>query len=162
MVEIQPGDALWITGGVLMTLCALFNLITAVVNFIWSCVGFSIFGWEMDAVYGKLFFTYQCVPFSKLEGACALCYAIGGFMSWIEDPTIQMVSLLLQVVGCGYWLICLFYGVLVRDTTLILIIMPSAFLGISLGAAFTRGPGYVFREEPDLETPFYVITGIIL
>lgn len=93
-------------------------------------------------------------------GTCALCLAIGGFMSWVEDPTIQCVALLLQVFGCGYWIICAFYFVMVGQAVWAMI--PFILLAISLGSAFTRGPGYVFEEDDSLETPFWVVTGIIL
>ena len=51
----------------------------------------------MDVVYGKMFFTYPLVPFSKIEGAFALFLTIGGFMSWVEGM-IAFVEILNPIV----------------------------------------------------------------
>merc|ERR1719461_800513 len=150
----------WYSGSVLMTLSALMNLATAVINYSWTCLGVSVFGWEMDVVYGKLFFTYGRVPFSKIEGSCALCLAIGGFMSWIKDPAIQCVALLLQIFGCGYWIVCICYALLIKDT--MLGIVSSVVCSISLGFSLSRGPLYCIEKNSDLAVPFWTVTGVIL
>merc|ERR1712187_953741 len=113
----------------------------------------------MDVVYGTLFFTYPSVPFSKVEGFCALCLAIGAFLSWVEDATVQCVALLLQIFGCGYWIVCFSYGILIKDNALI--IFSTVLCFFSFFGAFTRGPDYIFKEDPDLETPFWVVTILI-
>ena len=49
---------------------------------------------------------------------------------------------------------------MIKDLQLALMGVP--LVAISLGCAFTRGPGYIFRENEDLETPFWIISGVIL
>ena len=143
-----------------MTLSALLNLATAIVNYAWTCLGMSLFGWEMDVVYGTLFFTFGRIPFSKIEGTFCLFMAIGGFMSWVKEPSIQCVALLLQVFGSGYWILCCCYGLMIRDFGLAFM---AAFLTfIAFGFSFSRAPLYVIEKNSNLALPFWAISGLIL
>lgn len=152
------GDTTWYVGCAFCTLLGIFNLATAVMNFFWTCFGVSLFGWEMDVVYGKMFFTYPTVPFSKIEGLFALFLSIGGFMSWAEDPSTQLIAMLLMVVGSGYWIVCTMYAILVKDTGLA--VGSIIIVGLSLGFGYSRVEGYV-ADEVDVAS-FHIVSGIVL
>jgi len=152
------GDTTWYVGCAFCTLVAIFNLGTTLMNFFWTCLGVSAFGWEMDVVYGKMFFTYPLVPFSKIEGAFALFLTIGGFMSWVEDPSTQLIAMLLMVVGSGYWVVCTMYAILIKDT--VLAVMSMIIVGLSIGFGYSRVEGYV-ADEVDTAS-FHIISAIVL
>jgi len=156
----SPGSAIWVVGNVFMTLVALMNFATAIINYFWTCFGMSEFGFEMDVVYGVMFFTYPGVPFSKIEGTCALLLAIGGFMCWAEDPEVQFIALILSVFGSGYWIVCTMYGILVKD--MFLTIMSLVIVVIVLGTAFSRANDYVLKAKDNLTGPFYIIVSLVL